>query len=42
MNEVDVGEGQPLEQILDDRQAETAAQRVALPQKTLLGQQCEF
>ena len=42
LNAVYVGAGQPLEQILDNRQAEPAAQRVPLPQTTLRGEQCEF
>ena len=39
---VSVGAGQPLEKIPDERQAERAAQRVALPQTNLRGEQCEF
>ena len=42
LNAVSVGAGQPLEQILDHRQADPAVRRVALPQTTLRGEQCEF
>ena len=37
-----MGAGQPLEQILDDRQTDPAAQCVTLPQTTLRGAQCDF
>ena len=36
-----MGAGQLLEQSLDDRQAEPAARRVALPQTTMRGEPCE-
>ena len=42
LNAVYVGAGQPLKQILDDRQTDPAAQRVAMPQTTLRGEQCTF
>ena len=41
-NAVNVGAAQPLEQILDDRQADSAALRVAMPQTTIRGEECMF
>ena len=42
LNAVCVGAGQPLERVLEARQTDPAAQRVALPQTTLRGEQCTF
>ena len=39
LNAVYVGAGQPLERVLDARQTDPAAQRVAVPQTTLRGEQ---
>ena len=37
-----MGAGHSIEQILDDRQDDPAALRVALPQKNLRGEECTF
>ena len=42
LNAVYVGASQPLERVLDARQTDPAAQRVALPQSNLQGDQCTF